>query len=92
MAKLEKLYELIDKDNFEPGGTLEERVSVLEEVLQEQVMAVSTTNEDEGATDTVTLYNVIDTRTGKFHSEVRVQQRMVRFFVPAEEEEDVIES
>lgn len=40
MAKLEKLYELIDKENFEPGGTLEERVSVLEEVLQEQVMAV----------------------------------------------------
>lgn len=34
----------------------------------------------------VTLYNVIDTRTGKFHSEVRVKQRMVRFFVPAEEE------
>lgn len=33
----------------------------------------------------VTLYNVIDTRTGKFHSEVRVKQRMVRFFVPAEE-------
>lgn len=29
----------------------------------------------------VTLYNVIDTRTGKFHSEVRVKQRMVRFFV-----------
>lgn len=40
----------------------------------------------------VTLYNVIDTRTGKFHSEVRVKQRMVRFFVHAEEEEDVIES
>ena len=38
MAKLEKLYEIIDKENFEPGGTLEERVSVLEEVLQEQVM------------------------------------------------------
>lgn len=37
----------------------------------------------------VTLYNVIDTRTGKFHSEVIVKQRMVRFFVPAEEEEDV---
>lgn len=34
----------------------------------------------------VTIYNVIDTRTGKFHSEVRVKQRMVRFFVPAEEE------
>ena len=50
MAKLEKLYELIDKENVEPGGTLEERVSVLEEVLQEQVIAVSTTNEDEGAT------------------------------------------
>lgn len=40
MAKLEKLYKLIDKENFEPGGTLEERVSVLEEVLQDQVMAV----------------------------------------------------
>ena len=50
MAKLEKLYAIIDKANFEPGGTLEERVSVLEEVLQEQVMAVSATNEDEGAT------------------------------------------
>lgn len=33
----------------------------------------------------VILYNVIDTRTGKFHSEVIVKQRMVRFFVPAEE-------
>lgn len=40
MAKLEKLYAIIDKENFEPGGTLEERVSVLEEVLQEQVMVV----------------------------------------------------
>ena len=30
----------------------------------------------------VTLYNVIDTRTGKFHSEVIVKKRMVRFFVP----------
>ena len=40
MAKLEKLYEIIDKENFEPGGTLEERVAVLEEVLQEQVMVV----------------------------------------------------
>lgn len=38
------------KADFEPGGTLEELVSVLEEVLQEQVMAVNTTNEDEGAT------------------------------------------
>ena len=50
MAKLEKLYQIIDKENFEPGGTLEERVTVLEEVLQEQVMSVSTTHEDEGAT------------------------------------------
>lgn len=39
----------------------------------------------------VTLYNVIDTRTGKFHSEVRVKQRMVRFFVPAEERVSVLE-
>ena len=37
----------------------------------------------------VTLYNVIDTRTGKFHSEVIVKQRMVRVFVPAEEEEEL---
>ena len=34
----------------------------------------------------VVLYNVVDTRTGKFHSEVIVKQRMVRFFVPADEE------
>lgn len=40
MAKLEKLYEIINKENFEPGGTLEERVSVLEEALQEKVMVV----------------------------------------------------
>lgn len=38
----------------------------------------------------VTLCNVIDTRTGKFHSEVIVKQRMARFFVPAEGE-DVIQ-
>lgn len=31
---------LVAKADFEPGGTLEERVSVLEEVMQEQVMAV----------------------------------------------------
>lgn len=47
MAKLEKLYAIIEKENFEPGGTLEERVSVLEEVLQEQVMTVMTTKEDD---------------------------------------------
>lgn len=43
MAKIEKLYKIIDKENFEPGGTLEERVSVLEE----QVMAVTTAKEDD---------------------------------------------
>lgn len=48
MAKLEKLYILIDKENFEPGGTLEERVAVLEEVMQEAVMAVMTTKEEKG--------------------------------------------
>lgn len=47
MAKLEKLYELIDEENFKPGGTLEERVQVLEEVMQEAVMAVMTTKEDD---------------------------------------------
>lgn len=42
----------------------------------------------------VRLYNVIDTRTGQWYSEVVVKERMVRFFVPADEEEqeDVIES
>ena len=39
----------------------------------------------------VTLKNVVDTRTGKFHSEVIAKQRMIRFFVPAEEEEDEAE-
>lgn len=39
----------------------------------------------------VTLYNVIDTRTGKLHSEVIVKQRMVMFFVPAEERVSVLE-
>lgn len=48
MAKIEKLYKIIDKENFEPGGTLEERVSVLEEVMQEAVMAVMTTKEEKG--------------------------------------------
>lgn len=48
MAKLEKLYEVIGKENFEPGGTLEERVTVLEEVMQEAVLAVMTTKEEKG--------------------------------------------
>ena len=34
----------------------------------------------------VTLYNVIDTRTDKFHSVVKVRERLVRFFIPAVEE------
>lgn len=48
MAKLEKLYEIIDNENFEPGVTLEERVTVLEEVMQEAVMAVMATKEEKG--------------------------------------------
>lgn len=52
MAKLEKLYEIIDKEKFEPGGTLEERVTVLEEVLQEQVMElIETISADEPITN-----------------------------------------
>lgn len=31
----------------------------------------------------ITLYNVIDTRTGKFHSMVKVKERLARFFVEA---------
>lgn len=52
MAKLEKLYELIDKDNFEPGGTLEERVTAIEEALQEQPMElIETISADEPITN-----------------------------------------
>lgn len=35
----------------------------------------------------VTLYNVIDTRTGKFHSVVVVRESNARFFVPAVRDE-----
>lgn len=35
----------------------------------------------------VRLYNVIDTRTGQWYSEVIVKERMVRFFIGAESEE-----
>lgn len=35
----------------------------------------------------VTLTNVIDIRTGKFHSVVRIKERLARWFVEAEEEE-----
>ena len=48
MARLENLYAIIDKEKFEPGGTLEERVTVLEEVMQEAVMAVMTAKEEKG--------------------------------------------
>lgn len=33
----------------------------------------------------ITLYNVTDTRTGKFHSVVRIKERLARWFVEAEE-------
>ena len=39
----------------------------------------------------IKLYNVIDTRTGRFHSVAIVSQRNVKWFVeaePPEEEED----
>lgn len=36
----------------------------------------------------VTLYNVIDIRTNKFHSVAKVKERMVRFFIPAVQEEE----
>ena len=35
----------------------------------------------------VRLENVIDTRTGQFHSVAVVKERNVKYFVPAEEEE-----
>lgn len=52
MAKLEKLYEIIDKEKFEPGGTLEERVTAIEEALQEQPMElIETISADEPITN-----------------------------------------
>ncbi len=35
----------------------------------------------------VRLYNVIDTRTGQFHSVAVVSQKHAKWFVPAEPEE-----
>lgn len=36
----------------------------------------------------VTLHNVIDTRTGKFHSIAVVSEKKVKYFIPANEVED----
>ena len=38
----------------------------------------------EEVTGMVTLENVIDVRTGKFHSIVKVKARLAKYFVPAE--------
>ena len=35
----------------------------------------------------ITLYDVIDTRTGKYHSIVKVKERLAKYFVPATEQE-----
>lgn len=35
----------------------------------------------------VTLRNVIDVRTNKFHSFARVKEKDVKYFLPADEEE-----
>ena len=35
----------------------------------------------------ITLYNVIDTRTGNFHSVAIVQARKAKYFIPANEGE-----
>ena len=36
----------------------------------------------------VTLYNVIDIRTGKFHSVVKVHASKAKYFIPAEPPEE----
>ena len=38
----------------------------------------------------ITLYDVIDTRTGKHHSIVRVKAYMARWFVPAAQEDPAV--
>ena len=35
-----------------------------------------------------TLYNVIDTRNGRFYSVVVVSERKAKYFIPAETEEE----
>lgn len=35
----------------------------------------------------ITLYDVVDTRTGKFHSIVHVKKNKAKWFIPAEEAE-----
>lgn len=40
----------------------------------------------------ITLYNVIDMRTNKFHSVARIKQRDAKWFVPVEEEGDKYET
>lgn len=37
----------------------------------------------------ITLYDVIDIRTNKFHSVVKIKENQAKWFVPAEEEEVV---
>lgn len=40
----------------------------------------------------VTLHNVIDTRTGQFHSVAVVKERNVKYFVKADDAEETAES
>lgn len=37
----------------------------------------------------VTLYNVIDTRTGQYHSIAIIKERNARWFVPFVEEDEI---
>jgi hypothetical protein len=39
----------------------------------------------------VTLYDVIDIRTGKHYSVVKVKESKARFFIPANDNEEVTE-
>ena len=39
MADIQKIYDLIGEEKFKPQATIEERVTAIEEALQEQPMA-----------------------------------------------------
>lgn len=39
----------------------------------------------------VTLYDVIDTRTGQYYSIAIVKEKLAKYFVPANEAEDEVE-
>lgn len=52
MADIQKIYDLIGEEKFKPQATIEERVTAIEEALQEQPMElIETISADEPITN-----------------------------------------